>query len=504
MITWSQIRRHYKKLCFRMLSFLFLLLASWCLWVWMIPPQPRAIVVPFKDSDFVAFTSDSKLLISREPQWHLPPGEMDWRKEVRCPSRIQVWDARSGTLLRTFSDEWADMDRVIPSQDSGRLIGWASGKPGKSPDVIMTCDLRSGEVFERVTLPAKYWNWAKIVMSPDDRWLGIEPTSGFVEQFRLWRIGSNQLMRFDGIGPRLTFSENGEFLAASGQGASEFRVEVWRLNDLTKPWKKHKWPADQGFVFPDCRTAATYRREDFKIAEAKLWDLATGRLLATFPAGDSKTHIRFLDFPPHGKIVTDYVDWTASTAIWDVTGQPKLNSVLNEWRIAISQDRKWLLQSEETGVYLVGLQSGSAFSLTHSSDSTSSNAGAPGLFSSDSTMVVVTNLRRELNNQFVQWLASFLPIKSPNQWGPVARLWDVQTGAELAAFDGSTEAFFSPDSKTLATLQEDGTLRLWDIPGRTSIWRILSTAVALWLFFFVCFWVGARLRRGAALSTSEA
>jgi WD40 repeat protein len=499
MRTWSQKLLLCKKHFIRVFSFLFLFTMSWFAWVWLIPPQPRAIIVPLTDSKCVAFTPDSGFLITREPQWYSPPGSMSVWDERSCPSRIQVWDVQNGTLLHTFSDEWTDMEEVTPTPDSRRLIGWVSGEPEKSPDLIETCDLLSGGNSKRVTLPAKAHSFARLEFSPDDKWLIVAPKSGVMYQGWLWQIGSDNLVRFDGIGPTMAFSENGEHVVVANKGdGGKFTVKVWPLNDFTRPWKEYTWSADRGMVFPGGRTAATYRVESFKIAEAKLWDLASGRLLATFPVSDRQDHIRFLNFPAGNRIVTNYVDCTAtgSTAIWDINGQPKLTSVFHGFQIATSKDRNWMLQSEEMGVHLVDLRSRKGVSLTDPTDTPASNQGAPGQFSPDSRMVVVTGIHRnvKLNSDFKR-LCSFLSIKTAKEWGPVARLWAVETRAEVANFDGCTEVLFAPDSKTLATLQEDGTVHLWDIPARRATWPILGSAIALWLLSFLGARTWERLRR---------
>src|SRR4029077_8564532 len=116
MISRDQTCLVCKKNCFRFVGFLLTLTFCWYFWLWIVPPQPRAFIVPFSESDFVSFSSDSRMLITREPQWNFRPGSTLW-DVMSHPSRIQLWDAQNGTLLRTYSAEWADMDRVIPSRD---------------------------------------------------------------------------------------------------------------------------------------------------------------------------------------------------------------------------------------------------------------------------------------------------------------------------------------------------------------------------------------------------
>jgi WD40 repeat protein len=68
--------------------------------------------------------------------------------------------------------------------------------------------------------------------------------------------------------------------------------------------------------------------------------------------------------------------------------------------------------------------------------------------------------------------------------GETVRLWNVETGAQLATLDGHTEGFgvwgwlravaFSPDGKMLASGGADGTVKVWDIAAKKEL-RTLGT-----------------------------
>jgi WD40 repeat protein len=241
---------------------------------------------------------------------------------------------------------------------------------------------------------------------------------------------------------------------------------------------------------------------DEENVETKLWDLSTGRLLATFPSDNLKGHIRFMDFPHNGKLILAPVMPTrVSMAIWDVSGQSNLIAILTQGHIAVSEDRHWILQSEGRGVTLVDSRSDREISLMRTSDipsiSSRSISGAFGQFSPDSRMVAVTGIRPlPKDDPFLNGIRDYFPIMFAGEWRPTARLWDVETGAELGTFGGSTKVLFSPDSKTLAALQEDGSIQLWDVPPRARIWQILGSAIALWLLVYVSASVWKKLRRG--------
>src|SRR5262249_10290077 len=55
------------------------------------------------------------------------------------------------------------------------------------------------------------------------------------------------------------------------------------------------------------------------------------------------------------------------------------------------------------------------------------------------------------------------------------RLFDAATGKELAVLEGHTSAvyglMFSSDGKRLASAGQDGTLRVWDVAAKKTLWR---------------------------------
>ena len=478
----------------RLLIFLMLLALSACFWVGIVPPQPRAIFEPFSDTDFVAFTPDSEILVTRQPRWVWPTGVRPWQQtppgslmggEER-PGRIQVWNVREGTLLQSLDGDWAKAEGVIPAPDSQRLIGWINGEADESPHVLLTCDLRSGEVIDRLTYPYSYFSDTQLVISPDGQWLAITLLPG-VGPFYLWRIGSNRLSCFDGAYEQITFSKDGELLAATSsltatdQEDGECNVVVWRLVDLTRPWRKQRWPAQGGRVLPGCGTVATFH---WSKGQVKLWEMASGGLLATFPFREVSDHDLVTAAPAYQILESRW--------LWDLSGQPRFMTFVHE-NDSISPDGQWLLRSEEPGVRLLGLRSGKSLSLTHGADQ-QSNQGPLGRFSPDSRRVIVTEIgQRDVGPVgFWQWLRSFFIHAPAQDWLWMARLWDVETGKQVAAFDGCTKALFSPDGQTLATLHEDGSVRLWDTSFPPPIWRILGTAVGLWVLLFV---IGKAWRR---------
>lgn len=91
-------------------------------------------------------------------------------------------------------------------------------------------------------------------------------------------------------------------------------------------------------------------------------------------------------------------------------------------------------------------------------------------------------------------LAGWVPQRLDPFWSspigePVVRLWEVESAQELLAFEECVKGAFSSDGKTLATLHFDNTIRLWNLPIRKPLGRILGQAFGVWLLFVAVIWV---------------
>ena len=78
---------------------------------------------------------------------------------------------------------------------------------------------------------------------------------------------------------------------------------------------------------------------------------------------------------------------------------------------------------------------------------------------------------------------------------PTTRIWDVSSGQELLTFSDCTQIAFSADGKHLASFHSDETIKLWSLPLRKPIVRVLGWSFLIWLPFALIVYFGIRLAR---------
>jgi len=125
------------------------------------------------------------------------------------------------------------------------------------------------------------------------------------------------------------------------------------------------------------------------------------------------------------------------------------------------------------------------------------------VFAPDSKRIVVSGIKTwpspsPIAELYNRWFAKTTGGSSVS----LSRMWDLETCEELATFDDDNDAryspdtLYSPDSKTLATTHEDGTVRIWDVPPRKPVPAILGMSLVLWLSMLVAIRLCARGTKG--------
>jgi WD40 repeat protein len=76
----------------------------------------------------------------------------------------------------------------------------------------------------------------------------------------------------------------------------------------------------------------------------------------------------------------------------------------------------------------------------------------------------------------------------------LTRLWRIEDGRQLAAFQDCQDVVFSSDGRLLAVLQNDNTIRIWDIPPSRPTVAAFVVSLTTTIFLVLVMFCGSRLR----------
>ena len=246
----------------------------------------------------------------------------------------------------------------------------------------------------------------------------------------------------------VAFTPDGKRLAAGG--TYDATARLWdvasgrvlaSLESFAVPKNSGRMDCVMSLAFaPDGKTIATVGYDH----ELRLWEVATGRLRASL-RGHS-FDLTAVAFSPDGKTVASG-DYDGNVRLWDVaTNRPSARWPGYERAVvalAFSPDGKTLAVARDNSV--VRLRDLTAdrwrIDLHHSLP----HFGQILAFSPDCKTLVVAG----------------------GVWD-VATVWDTASGRMTGFLEGHTRnpktVAFSPDGRTIATGSGDGTLKLWDVP----------------------------------------
>jgi WD40 repeat protein len=401
---------------------------------------------------------------------------------------------------------------VVFSRD-GKSV--ASGSPGSA---VQIWDSANGSLLRSLPEP----NVVSLAFAPDGRILGV----GGQDQVSVWNLETRECIfkRAEALGqfrvaflPMGTLMMVGKHAGHNRFGSDGGSAELW---DYAAGQLKYVFPESGGFIAlsPDGDRLATGNWN----RTIKIWDLATLQLIKTLNIGE----VISMAWSPKGHTLIT-ADRYSEVGLWDITSGRKVRSLTNNqhvvWALAVSPDGRCLATaSEDQTIHLWDMATfrqneqltghrAEASSVDFSPDSqrvvsgskdrsamlwsihphrpltTVSNISSPPIFSTDGRWIAAGT-----NGAVVLWDVATLQVQAvlPGARDAVAFLRDRvslvtrSTNEFLRTFDLNTfaaretvsngpvaeindYAALSPDERTLAVGQANGTLTFFD--ARTGV-----------------------------------
>jgi WD40 repeat protein/tetratricopeptide (TPR) repeat protein len=421
---------------------------------------------------------------------------------------VMLWDLGSGQEVRSLNGHSGPVEMIEFSSDGRRLVS-AGGRHPRGE--VKVWDAANGDELMNLT------GRGTATFSPDGRFLATAREDGAVTVRDAQTLAAVcTLPGLKGQPTELAFSADGRFLLVSdmrGLGAALWDIAARQkvpLHDLDE-WCR-------GGVFgPDGRTLAMRSG----LGKIQLWDVETGRQLLVLRGHTREVHA--LTFTPDGqRLVSGGEDGLVK--VWDARAQPG-STLIRQRRsspegIAFSPDGRWLASLAKPKPVYEGPRREDFFwdhswfggvrvwdARTGAPAFTLPSPGNPrlhaGSFSPDGRYLaaysgyyldrglklwdLTTRRQRDFGADYrvaLQTVAlsrdgkrlatASSPWNFPDPPRPVEiKVWDVETGKDLATLTGHTgnieHVAFSPDGNYLASGSWDRSVKLWDLRSGSEV-----------------------------------
>ena len=350
---------------------------------------------------------------------------------TQCSSELVLWDARTGSRLRSLKNPMdAGLWSILFSTDGRTLI--IGGKFGEA----RLLDVMTGQ--EVRTFASHNGGIRGMAISGDGKLLA---TASEDRTAKVWEVDTGrELAALKGHLAELygvAFAPDGKTLVTA---STDFTAKIWELESVS----------DRS-VLATGTIAEALSPDGNRIAvrgpagRLRLLDAVTGREQAVLPNSEGKGggQTRTVVFSPDSKLLAACNRRDNKVWLWDcATGRelPPFATTHSVRSLAFSPDGKKLLTGgDDHAARLWGLASGQ-------------------------------EIRAFKNHEHVVWVVAFSPDGRKLATGSVdktVRLWEVETGRELASVKGQQKPIlslaFSPDGKMLAVGSADSTVKLLDL-----------------------------------------
>lgn len=348
---------------------------------------------------------------------------------------VKIWDSESGEVERTLSDHISTVQGVSWSPDGQKIVS------GGNDNAAYVWDAITGIILLR--LSGHKDGVIDVAWSPDGRFIA---TLSWDQTARVWdAVSGTELFRINTspyLDPNsISWSPIGDQLLIAGQHYHQ----VWDFNDLSPLMIGHSDTLQDAQWSPDGQLVATASMD----ATLRLWEAASGEHSKTLNLPDVPDS--FTWSPDGNNLVSASSDGT--TLIWDIsTGETPIEitskSDLRFYSLSWSSDgsRIAALRSTDGMILIWDAETGKELSFNQSN--------------------------KDCSLDHLSWSPGGDRLLTTCQEDNSVQVWDASTGELWIGLEDETGsakvAVWSPDGKAIALGYEDGTIKVWNLPGANS------------------------------------
>ncbi|GEA25616.1 protein TolB [Microcystis aeruginosa NIES-4325] len=369
---------------------------------------------------------------------------------------IKLWDVKTGEKILTLKGhDWA-VKSVSFSPDSKTLAS------GSADSIVKLWDVEKEEEIRTLT----DYTSSNFSFSPDSKTLTYNIGGGII---KLWNIKTGHTIQILNIGyGDFGFGSDGKTLASlSGDGT----IKLWDLR-MKKPIRCFKQPANfsrssysESLPYidftPDLKTFASIPGD----GTIKLWSLENRGKTYIIPvvnssqsSKDGSKNLLFMSFSPDSKILASVNGYDGTIKLWNIETGKEIRTFTehdpNIHYVSFSADGNKLATGNDYGIIKIwNVKNGKQIlALTENNENGDDNHFGGLVFNPDGkTLAVIRQKKKEIELWSLDKKIKFRTLVDYED-----------------SFNNDTKStifnsiHFSPDGKTLASVDNLGTIKLWN------------------------------------------